>query len=75
MVESVTIELTNKEQELFDELLGLCKEAGIKVVMRVAGGWVRDKIMQRESDDIDIALDCMYGSEFGQVMQKMLQQR
>ena len=40
--------------------------------MRVAGGWVRDKvlyglimqIMGKESHDIDIALDNMKGEEF-----------
>jgi len=31
--------------------------------MRVAGGWVRDKLLGKESDDIDIALDDMMGSE------------
>ena len=75
MVESkpeVTIELTEGEKALFADLMTLCKETGIEVVMRVAGGWVRDKIMKRESDDIDIALDCMYGSEFGQILQKRL---
>ncbi len=30
----------------------------------MAGGWVRDKLMGIESDDIDIALDDMYGEEF-----------
>lgn len=31
--------------------------------MRVAGGWVWDKLLGKESDDIDIALDDMMGSE------------
>lgn len=29
--------------------------------MRVAGGWVRDKLIGKDSDDIDIALDDMLG--------------
>ena len=29
--------------------------------MRIAGGWVRDKLMGKESNDIDISLDDMYG--------------
>jgi tRNA nucleotidyltransferase/poly(A) polymerase len=32
--------------------------------MRCAGGWVRDKLMGRESIDIDIALDDMLGKQF-----------
>jgi tRNA nucleotidyltransferase (CCA-adding enzyme) len=32
--------------------------------MRVCGGWVRDKLLQRENDDIDICLDTCSGVEF-----------
>ena len=32
--------------------------------MRVAGGWVRDKVLGKESHDIDITLDNMTGEEF-----------
>lgn len=38
--------------------------AALPVTLRVAGGWVRDKLMGRESDDIDIALDTMLGKDF-----------
>jgi len=33
------------------------KDYGLNVQMRVAGGWVRDKLLGSESDDIDIAVD------------------
>ena len=36
------------------------------VTLRVAGGWVRDKLMGRQSDDIDIAIDTMLGREFAE---------
>jgi len=36
--------------------------------MRVAGGWVRDKLLGIESDDIDIALDNMSGPEFAEII-------
>ena len=32
--------------------------------MRCAGGWVRDKLLGRDSHDIDIALNNMMGEEF-----------
>jgi tRNA nucleotidyltransferase (CCA-adding enzyme) len=43
-----------------------------KTVLRVAGGWVRDKLMGKESDDIDIALDDMHGEEFAQLLREKL---
>jgi len=36
----------------------------LNLTFRVAGGWVRDKLMMKESNDIDIALDTMMGTEF-----------
>ena len=44
------------------------KENEKSTVLRVAGGWVRDKLMGKESDDIDIALDDMYGEEFAEMI-------
>lgn len=41
-----------------------------KTVLRVAGGWVRDKLMGMESDDIDIALDDMFGEEFANMIRE-----
>ena len=38
--------LTDNENSLFD-LLRLCvKEEGLKTTLRVAGGWVRDKVLR-----------------------------
>ncbi len=33
----------------------------------MAGGWVRDKLLGMESDDIDIALDDMSGEQFAKL--------
>lgn len=35
------------------------------LVLRWAGGWVRDKLLGAESQDIDVAINCMTGEEFG----------
>lgn len=45
-------------------------ELGLKTVLRVAGGWVRDKVLGKQSKDIDIALDDMKGQEFVTLLKK-----
>lgn len=47
-------------------------QAGLKTTLRCAGGWVRDKLMGRESLDIDIALDNMMGREFAEKVNEHL---
>ncbi|KAI8618741.1 tRNA nucleotidyltransferase, partial [Chytriomyces sp. MP71] len=37
-----------------------------KLTLRIAGGWVRDKMLGLESHDLDIALDTLMGFEFAQ---------
>lgn len=37
-----------------------------KVVLRWAGGWVRDKLLGKKSHDIDVAINCMTGEVFGE---------
>jgi len=38
------ISLTEKESKLFDTLTTILKEHNLKTVLRVNGGWVRDKV-------------------------------
>jgi tRNA nucleotidyltransferase/poly(A) polymerase len=47
-------------------------QAGLTTTLRCAGGWVRDKLMGRQSLDIDIALDNMLGKEFADEVNKYL---
>ncbi|KAE8076475.1 hypothetical protein FH972_015122 [Carpinus fangiana] len=58
------IELTETERKIFDRLLGSLRHFGLTNQLRVAGGWVRDKLLGKDCYDIDIALDNMMGSEF-----------
>ena len=59
------IHITEKEQKLFDFLVSVVEKNQSRTVMRIAGGWVRDKLMELAADDIDISLDNMTGAEFG----------
>lgn len=61
-----TITLTDEEKALFDTLLAAAEFSGCKTVLRAAGGWVRDKLLGKESKDIDIALDNMLGKTFAE---------
>ena len=44
-------------------------------VIRVAGGWVRDKLLGLENDDIDFALDTCTGNQFARLVGKTLIER
>ncbi|CAH9136209.1 unnamed protein product [Cuscuta epithymum] len=58
------IDLTAKEEQIFDRLLQVVRHFNLQTQLRVAGGWVRDKLLGKECCDIDIALDNMLGREF-----------
>jgi tRNA nucleotidyltransferase (CCA-adding enzyme) len=68
------IEFTERENGIFDIVRGAItkSEKTKKIVARVAGGWVRDKILGRPSDDIDIAVDTMSGFEFATMLDEYL---
>ncbi|MCD7467097.1 hypothetical protein HAX54_004309 [Datura stramonium] len=58
------IDLTPKEEQIFNRLLQVVEHYNLGTQLRVAGGWVRDKLLGKDCYDIDIALDNMYGREF-----------
>jgi len=60
------IQISDKEKQIFDILLGAIRHFGLKSTIRVAGGWVRDKVMGKNSKDIDIAVDNMSGKDFAE---------
>ncbi|KAG5183577.1 hypothetical protein JKP88DRAFT_263026 [Tribonema minus] len=68
--------LTAKEQQVFKLLLESAKsqEHGStgNTVIRVAGGWVRDKLLGLQNHDIDVALDDVSGLAFAQVVNAQL---
>ncbi|KAL9317742.1 hypothetical protein ACSQ67_014259 [Phaseolus vulgaris] len=58
------IDLSDIERSIFDRLLATLRHFHLETQLRVAGGWVRDKLLGKECYDIDIALDNMMGTEF-----------
>ncbi|KAL0491242.1 CCA tRNA nucleotidyltransferase, mitochondrial [Acrasis kona] len=60
------IEISPVEQKIFDFLLKVNNERKLETTMRVAGGWIRNKLFDMECDDIDIALDNTLGKDFAE---------
>lgn len=59
-----TLTLTAAELELFSLLRQFVTSTGLKTILRASGGWVRDKLLCKQTCDLDIALDDMTGVEF-----------
>lgn len=70
----VRIGLTELEERLFAALMRVVEDGGLRTTLRVAGGWVRDKMLgvQEGDVDIDIALDDMLGREFAEKVNEWL---
>jgi tRNA nucleotidyltransferase (CCA-adding enzyme) len=63
---TIPIDLTEQEQELFDLLRTVTKECGMKSTLRVAGGWVRDKILAtKEFKQNRLSLDLLSDGDSG----------
>ena len=62
---------TDTERLIFDVLLDACKRFELPTTVRVAGGWVRDKLLGVEFlNDIDIAVDQGTGESFGDAVKQ-----
>lgn len=71
-----SISLTQLEHDLFNMLKAvLITQALHDTQLRCAGGWVRDKLLGKDSHDIDIALNNMMGEEFAQHVNSHLTER
>ncbi len=72
------ITLTPRESQLRELLLDVAryidesKEIKEKIELRFAGGWVRDKLLDIPSHDIDTAINAMTGYAFSTKMQEYL---
>lgn len=66
------IALSDLELRIFDVLRGVIRTHSLKTVVRVAGGWVRDKVLGRVNHDMDIAVDDMTGEAFARLVNEHL---
>jgi len=57
------------ELSIFRLLRDVLRVQGLESTVRVAGGWVRDKLLGRDNHDIDIAIDDMTGIDFAEHVQ------
>ena len=70
-------DLTEQEASIRKLLLETTEHIGTipdrtKPTLRFAGGWVRDKLLGRSSDDIDVAIDNMSGYDFGLLLKQFV---
>lgn len=76
--QTVTIHLTEQEELVFETILRATEyleqqgEHSEKVQVRIAGGWVRDKLLGISTHDVDIAIDTLSGVEFATAVQSYL---
>lgn len=68
-----SVEMSEVETSIFKLLRDVLKARGLKTTVRVAGGWVRDKLLGRQNHDIDIAIDDMTGIEFAEHVQACME--
>lgn len=75
---SAMISLNRQEQRLQNILLDVAKyideskEIKSRLELRFAGGWVRDKLLGIQSNDIDTAINSMTGKAYGQKVEEFL---
>lgn len=79
LVDSTAIKLTEQEAKLRDFLIDVARhidstgELEGPLVLRWAGGWVRDKLLNIPSHDIDTAINLMTGFAFSMKMKEFLE--
>ncbi|ODV96679.1 hypothetical protein PACTADRAFT_39560 [Pachysolen tannophilus NRRL Y-2460] len=69
---STDINLNPAEAKIRGLLVDFCDQYNAKhdppLVLRITGGWVRDKLLGNESNDIDIAIDHLSGEKFASLL-------
>jgi tRNA nucleotidyltransferase/poly(A) polymerase len=61
---NMNIVLSPTEEKIINLLKNVISSKTPNTTLRIAGGWVRDKLLGKNSNDIDIAIDNMSGEDF-----------
>jgi tRNA nucleotidyltransferase (CCA-adding enzyme) len=75
---AMQVRLTPREEEICNLLVNVAKHLKIvkpdsnSITLRIAGGWVRDKLLGKECNDIDVAVDHLPGYDFAQQVNEYL---
>ncbi|CUM51622.1 unnamed protein product [Debaryomyces tyrocola] len=75
-----SISLNDTELKIRNLLVDFCEhynsncEPNKDLVLRITGGWVRDKLLGNESNDLDIAINHLSGEEFASRLHSYLDQ-
>ena len=80
---SVRLELTEQERQVFQVFTETAKAFELgnvtvpnkpcrAITIRVAGGWVRDKILGKDTHDVDVTIDHLTGVEYATLVQDHL---
>lgn len=67
-------DITPTEKRIFDLVLRVVNDYNTGTTLRVAGGWVRDKLLGKDSKDIDFAIDNMSGEKFARLVNKWMKE-
>ena len=66
---NTNFKLNEKEEKCFSAILNVLKKNNLNsIICRVAGGWVRDKLLGKECDDIDITINEMKPGQFANLI-------
>ena len=75
-----SISLNDTELKIRNLLVDFCEhynsncEPNKELVLRITGGWVRDKLLGNDSNDLDIAINHLSGEEFASRLHSYLDQ-
>lgn len=69
---NITKILTTNEKELIQILKNVVKRYAPSTTVYFVGGWVRDRLLGKESTDIDVMVDNMSGAEFAKLVTRFL---